>query len=105
MRFILRCLSFKMVMLLFYGISDNPVSAQSSQQLSLSDAINSGLKNYQSIKAKRNYLQALCFFGTNTRNEYLPNVIASVQQNYGTINGQHIRSAPLVYRVLHRGIR
>jgi outer membrane protein TolC len=57
--------------------------------LLLSDAINTGLKNYQSIQAKRNYLQASNALVQNTRNEYLPNVIASVQQDYGTINGQY----------------
>jgi outer membrane protein TolC len=76
-----------MAMLLF--VFDNPVNAQSSQPLLLSDAINSGLKNFQSIKAKRNYLQASAALVQNTRNEYLPNVIASVQQDYGTINGQY----------------
>jgi len=63
--------------------------SRSSQPLLLSDAINTGLKNYQSIQAKRNYLQASTALVQNTRNEYLPNVIASVQQDYGTINGQY----------------
>jgi outer membrane protein TolC len=76
-----------MVMLLF--VFDNTTNAQSSQPLLLSDAINSGLKNFQSIKAKRNYLEASAALVQNTRNEYLPNVIASVQQDYGTINGQY----------------
>lgn len=76
-----------MVMLLF--VFDNSTNAQSSQPLLLSDAINSGLKNFQSIKAKRNYLEASTALVQNTRNEYLPNVIASVQQDYGTINGQY----------------
>jgi outer membrane protein TolC len=76
-----------MVMLLL-GM-EKTARAQSSQPLLLSDAINTGLKNYQSIQAKRNYLQASTALVQNTRNEYLPNVIASVQQDYGTINGQY----------------
>jgi outer membrane protein TolC len=76
-----------LVMLLFAFC--NPVNAQSSQPLLLSEAINSGLKNYQSIKAKRNYLEASTAIVQNTRNEYLPNVIASVQHDYGTINGSY----------------
>jgi outer membrane protein TolC len=76
-----------MVMLLT-GL-EGTVTAQSSPPLLLSDAINTGLKNYQSIQAKRNYLQASNALVQNTRNEYLPNVIASVQQDYGTINGQY----------------
>ena len=40
------------------------------------------------IEAKRNYLNASQALQKNARNEYLPNVIASVQQNYGTVNGQ-----------------
>lgn len=63
--------------------------AQSTQQLTLSDAINTGLKNYQSIQAKRSYLNASSALVQNTRNEYLPNVIASVQQDFGNINGQY----------------
>ncbi|OQP61797.1 hypothetical protein A3860_31300 [Niastella vici] len=76
-----------LLMLLLAG--EQTVTAQSSQPLLLSDAINTGLKNYQSIQAKRNYLQASTALVQNTRNEYLPNVIASVQQDYGTINGQY----------------
>ncbi|WP_205510532.1 TolC family protein [Longitalea arenae] len=76
-----------MVLLLFELY--NSARAQSSSPLLLSEAINTGLKNYQSIKAKKNYLDASAALVQNTRNEYLPNVIASVQQDYGTINGQY----------------
>ena len=69
--------------------AEKPATAQSSQPLLLSDAISTGLKNYQSIQAKRNYLDASTALVQNTRNEYLPNVIAAVQQDYGTINGQY----------------
>jgi outer membrane protein TolC len=77
------------IIVIFLLAVEEPASAQSSQPLLLSDAINTGLKNYQSIQAKRNYLEASTALVQNTRNEYLPNVIASVQQDYGTINGQY----------------
>jgi outer membrane protein TolC len=65
-----------------------PATAQPSRPLSLSEAIHTGINNYQSIRAKRNYMQASTALVQNTKNEYLPNVVASIQQNYGTINGQ-----------------
>lgn len=74
--------------LLLLGTQEN-ATAQSTQPLTLSDAINTGLKNYQSIQAKRSYLDASTALVQNTRNEYLPNVIASVQQDFGNINGQY----------------
>ncbi|MBO9203744.1 MULTISPECIES: TolC family protein [Niastella] len=74
--------------LLLLGTQEN-ARAQSAQPLTLSDAINTGLKNYQSIQAKRSYLNASTALVQNTRNEYLPNVIASVQQDFGNINGQY----------------
>src|SRR5687767_14783122 len=77
------------IMVLLMLGAGKAATAQSSQPLLLSDAINTGLKNYQSIQAKRNYLDASAALVQNTRNEYLPNVIASVQQDYGTINGQY----------------
>jgi len=57
--------------------------------LSLPEAIDLGVENYQLIEAKRNYLNASQALQKNARAEYLPNVIASVQQNYGTINGMY----------------
>lgn len=56
--------------------------------MSLTDAISTGLKNYPGLRAKRHYLNAAEAMTRQARNEYLPNVIASVQQDYGTINGQ-----------------
>jgi outer membrane protein TolC len=64
------------------------VTAQ-SRQLNLSDAISAGLSNYQSIQAKRNYANASAALVQNAKNEYLPDVTASIQQAYGTVNGQY----------------
>ncbi|HLK28628.1 MAG TPA: TolC family protein [Puia sp.] len=57
-------------------------------QLNLSDAIRTGLTNYQSIQAKRNFVNASSALVQNAKNQYLPDVTASIQQAYGTINGQ-----------------
>lgn len=70
------------------GLSLHTPAAAQGTTLLLPDAVDMGLKGYQSIQAKRNYLNASEALVKNTRNEYLPNVIASVQQSYGTINGQ-----------------
>ena len=82
---------------LFFFISTaafNLVFAQQGQKLSLPEAVKIGLGKYQSILAKRNYINASAALVKNTKNEYLPNVIGSLQQNYGTINGQFGPLAP-----------
>jgi len=61
---------------------------QAQQTLLLSQAVQTGLQNYQSIQAKQHYLKASVAGVQNTKNEYLPNIVASIQQDYGTINGQ-----------------
>jgi outer membrane protein TolC len=58
------------------------------QPLLLSEAIRSGLQKYQGIEAKRNFIKSSQALVKNTKNEYLPNVVASLQQDYGTVNGQ-----------------
>jgi len=63
--------------------------AQNNKVLSIPEAVDTGLKNYQTIQAKRNYFYASTSLLKNTKNEYLPNLIASVQQDYGTINNQY----------------
>lgn len=56
--------------------------------LKLSDAIQIGLENYNSIKAKKNYLKASEALVINAQKQFLPDVTAAVQNNYGTANGQ-----------------
>jgi outer membrane protein TolC len=63
-------------------------NAQEPKSLLLSQAIQTGLQNYQSIQAKQNYLRSSTEQVKNARSEYLPNVVASLQQDFGTINGQ-----------------
>jgi len=62
--------------------------AQDGNKLSVVGAVDLGLKSYQTIQAKRNYYNASSALMQNTKNEYLPNLIASVQQDYGTANSQ-----------------
>jgi len=57
-------------------------------QISLPDAVDQGVAGFERIRAKQHYYQASVALSRNTRNEYLPNVIASAQQAYGTVNGQ-----------------
>jgi outer membrane protein TolC len=80
--------------MLILGTQENAM-AQAAQPLTLSDAINTGLKNYQSIQAKRNYLNASTALVQNARNEYLPNITASIQHDFGNINGQYGPLAPV----------
>jgi outer membrane protein TolC len=84
------------IILLLTGIICKPdlVNAQTTNDLPLSEAIKSGLQHYQSIQAKRNYMRSSDALLKNTKNEYLPNVIASLQQDYGTVNGQYGPLAP-----------
>jgi len=63
--------------------------------LSLSEAVDQGVQRYQSIQAKRNYLNASEALVKNARNEYLPNVVAAAQHNYGTVNTQFGPLAPV----------
>jgi outer membrane protein TolC len=72
----------------FLFLQIETASAQQNQ-LNLSDAIKTGLNNYQNIHAKRNYVNASAALVKNTKNQYLPDVTASIQQAYGTINGQY----------------
>lgn len=71
--------------LLLFGL---PLLAQPSKTLKLSEAVDQGLRDYPSIKAKRNLYNASSSLLQNTKNEYLPNLIASIQQDYGTVNSQ-----------------
>lgn len=82
----LKSLALLMVILFAAGISS--VYAQSQKSLLLSEGIAIGINSYQIIQAKRNYLRATTAMVQQVKDSYLPNVIASVQQSYGTINGQ-----------------
>ncbi|MCW3086274.1 MAG: Transporter [Bacteroidetes bacterium] len=60
-----------------------------AQTLTLKDAVNKGLANYGTIKAKENYVKASSASLQQSKLDYIPNVVLSAQQDYGTINGQN----------------
>jgi outer membrane protein TolC len=60
-----------------------------AQVLSLKEAVNTAVSNYGTIKAKTNYANSSQVTIQQTKREYLPNLNLSIQQDYGTINGQN----------------
>lgn len=60
-----------------------------AQVLSLKDAEQTALNNYNTIKAKSNYANASKASFVQTKRDALPNLVVSAQQDYGTINGQN----------------
>ncbi len=60
-----------------------------AQALTLKEALNKGLTNYPAIKAKQNYAGASKASLQQSQRDYLPNLVISAQQDYGTINGQN----------------
>jgi len=75
-------------LLIFSAASLFAQAQQPVVQLSLPDAVEQGVTGFERIQAKQHYAQASVALSRNARNEYLPNVIASAQQAFGTVNGQ-----------------
>ncbi|MBT1705524.1 TolC family protein [Chryseosolibacter indicus] len=71
--------------LLIMGIIDS----YGQETLSLKDALEKGLVNYGSVKAKGYNVEASKASLQQSRRDYLPNLVVSAQQDYGTINGQN----------------
>lgn len=61
----------------------------SAQTLSMPEAIQTAIGNYGTVKAKQNYAKAAGETVKQTRRDYLPNLVLSAQQSYGTVNGQN----------------
>ncbi|GAO45614.1 RND-type efflux pump outer membrane protein [Flavihumibacter petaseus NBRC 106054] len=59
------------------------------EKLSIRDAVDMALRNFPAIKAKQAYLQASQAGIQTARKEALPNFVVSLQQDYGTVNGQN----------------
>jgi outer membrane protein TolC len=72
---------------LVFWLSLSLLNAQ--QVLSLKDALASGVQNYGSIKSKKYVVEASSFSRAQAKRDYLPNLVLSGQQVYGTINGQN----------------
>lgn len=64
-------------------------SMQAQDVLTIPEALELGVKNYGSIKSKSFQVQGSQHALSQVRREYLPNVVLSAQQAYGTINGQN----------------
>ena len=77
------------ILLIFFSVVKIKKSDAQENQFTLSQAITTGLNNYQSIQAKRNYLKSSTALVQNVKNQYLPDVVGSLQQAYGTLNGQY----------------
>ena len=72
-----------MLLLLLYALQGF------SQNLSLKDAVDTGIANYGMVLAKGKYAQAANETVKQTKRDYLPNFNLSAQQDYGTVNGQN----------------
>lgn len=57
--------------------------------LTLKEAMAKGLENYGTVKARQNYAKASEAAVQQSKRDYLPNLVLSAQQDYGTINGQN----------------
>lgn len=64
-------------------------TALSAQTLSMKEALSMALDNYESIKAKSNYLKASEAKIEESQRDYWPELKLSAQQSYGTINAQN----------------
>lgn len=71
------------------GLLISKTGLSQTQTLSMKDALNAGLSNYGTIKAKANYVNASKASVEQSKRDYLPNVVLSAQQDYGTVNGQN----------------
>lgn len=60
-----------------------------SQTLSLKEAVETGMANYGTLKAKNKYAEASRETVKQVRRDYLPNLNLAAQQDYGTVNGQN----------------
>ena len=63
--------------------------ANAQEVLTMRRALELGVQNYGSIKARNFQVEASKNSLTQARRDYLPNVVLSLQQDYGTVNGQN----------------
>lgn len=78
-------LSTTALLSLFYLLPSNTFA----QTLSIQDAIQTAQSNYGMLKAKSNYILASRSTLIQSKKDYLPNLNFSLQQDYGTVNGQN----------------
>ena len=81
-----------------------PSSSHAQQTLTLQQALEIATTNFPSIKAKSHYVQAATASAKEVKREYLPNLIVSGQQDYGTVNGQNGPLYGFGYSVASSGV-
>lgn len=64
------------------------IAPANAQVLTLKDAVQTGLQNYQAIKAKASYVDASKASVKQSVREYYPDLSVSFQHDFGTVNGQ-----------------
>ncbi|KAA5542929.1 TolC family protein [Adhaeribacter rhizoryzae] len=75
-------LTFIFILLAYFAQGQNQV-------LTMTEALQTALTNYGTLKAKANYTQASQAAVRQSQRDYLPNFSVSGQHDYGTINGQN----------------
>lgn len=92
---------FATILLLFFATHN--CGAQNNNIFRLSDAVKNGLSNYQSIRARSNYIKSSQALVQQVKNQYLPDVIGSIEGAFGTVNGQFGAIGPVAGTVSSSG--
>ena len=80
---------FLKIVLSIVFIQAGSSSLFAQEVLTLKEALDRGVKNYGTIKSKGFQAQASRYASSQVKRDYLPNVVLSGQQVYGTVNGQN----------------
>lgn len=98
-----RTVGAMVVLLLVAGLQQVRAQGGSNTVLTLSGAVKAGLSGYQNIRAKANYIKSSQALVQQARNQYLPDVIGSLQNAFGTVNGQFGAVGPIAGTVSSSG--
>ncbi len=77
------------LLLVIFFLSTLSYQLQGQDVVTMQEALTLGVKNYGTIKSKSFQVQSSQYALYQAKREYLPNVVLSAQQVYGTINGQN----------------
>ncbi len=98
-----KSMAFTAVSFFFLVVFSQSVHAQNNGTLRLSEAVKTGLRNYQAIKARSNYIKSSQALVQQVKNQYLPDVLGSLQDAFGTVNGQFGPISPIAGTVSSSG--